>query len=332
MDVSMDIRPAKVSELEEIAELQHIVFRPNEAESPARYLAYAKEDPTYTLDHSRVIETDGRIVAHLRIWDRTMRVRGVSLLAAGIGSLCVHPNYRKQGYAQALMRDTEGYFLQAGYDFGLLFTIIGTPYYEAQNWITIPLPTFTINFVDVTRESLDVRPLEIEKDLDAVMHIHEVDGMHGTGSVVRDRNYWTNGPARIRGLFPKWGVVRNGEVVAYVNFVSDGDGVWVKEACALPNESLAYADLASLVLNKCNGKLSGSLPHRHAFVHTLETMSQSTATWSTYDEMMVKGVNWHSLREKLGADVVPSPQPKSEAQFWTDLFGDDVFYWETDFF
>ena len=328
----MDIRPAKVSELEEIAELQHIVFRPDEPESPARYLAYAKEDPTYTLDHSRVLEVDGRIVAHLRIWDRTVMVHGVALLAAGIGSLCVHPNYRKRGYAQALMKDTEAYFLQAGYDFGLLFTIIGTPYYEAQNWITIPLPSFAFDPVDVTRESLDVRPLEIKKDLEAVMHIHQMDGMQYTGSVVRDRDYWTNGPARIRGLFPQWGVVRNDELVAYVNFVPDGDGVWIKEACALPNENLAYADLASLVLNQCKGKLYGSLPLRHAFVHTLETMSQSTATWSTYDEMMVKGVNWDTLREKLGADVVPSPKPKSEAEFWPDLFGEDAFYWETDIF
>jgi len=328
----MIIRPAKVSELEEIAELQHIVFRPNEPESPARYLAYAKEDPTYTLDHSRVLEVDGRIVAHLRIWDRTVMVKGVALLAAGIGSLCVHPNYRKRGYAQALMANTEAYFLQAGYDFGLLFTIIGTPYYEALDWITIPLPTFAFDKVDVTRESLDVRRLDVQKDLDAVMHIHNADGMQYSGSVVRDRDYWTSGPARIRGNFPQWGVVRHDTVVAYVNFVEEGDGVWVKEVCALPDESLAYADLASLVLNQCRGKLQGSLPHRHAFVHTLETMCQATATWATYDEMMVKGVNWQTLREKLGADVVPNLKPQSEAQFWPDLFGDDVFYWETDIF
>jgi len=54
------------------------------------------------------------------------------LLAAGIGSLCTHPDYRGRGYAKALMRDSEEYFFTAGYDMGLLFSIIGTPFYQAQ--------------------------------------------------------------------------------------------------------------------------------------------------------------------------------------------------------
>ena len=48
-----------------------------------------------------MIFADGRIVAHLRIWDRALRVRGAELLAAGIGSLCTHPDYRGRGYAKA---------------------------------------------------------------------------------------------------------------------------------------------------------------------------------------------------------------------------------------
>ena len=96
----MMIRAAREAEIAEIAELQRLVFRPDEPDAAQRYLTYVKGDPTYTLDHSRVIFDDGRIVAHLRIWDRVLRVRGAELFAAGIGSLCTHPDYRGRGYAR----------------------------------------------------------------------------------------------------------------------------------------------------------------------------------------------------------------------------------------
>lgn len=329
----MKIRPAKVEELEEIAHLQHIVFRPDEPESVDRYLSYTQDDPTYTLEHSRVIEVDGQIVAHLRIWDRILLINGVEILAAGIGSLCVHAQYRKRGYAQALMHDSEAYFLQAGYDLGLLFTIIGTPFYKALNWVSIPLPTFDFGALNMPRESVGTRRLDVAQDLEDVMHIHQANVLNDTGSVIRDITYWTAGPARIRSVFPKWGAVHNDQVVAYVNFEADDVEVWIKEVGALPGHHLAYADLASVVLNHCKGKnLMGSLPRQHPFVHTLETLSQSSATWDVDDHMMVKGINRNTLRDKLGPDVVPTPHPASEEMFWMQIFSEAGFYWDTDVF
>ena len=98
----MIIRAANETELEELAELQRLIFRPDEPDAAQRFMTYTKADPTYRLDRSRLVLDDGRIVAHLRIWDRTLRVRGVDLLATGIGSLCTHPNLRGRGYARAL--------------------------------------------------------------------------------------------------------------------------------------------------------------------------------------------------------------------------------------
>ena len=93
----MMIRAAREAEIAEIAELQRLVFRPHEPDAAQRYLTYVKGDPNYTLAHSRVIFADGRIVAHLRIWDRALHVRGAELLAAGIGSLSDPRGYRGRG-------------------------------------------------------------------------------------------------------------------------------------------------------------------------------------------------------------------------------------------
>ena len=123
----MEIRAAREAELEELVELQCLVFRPNGHE---RYWTYYRDDPDYCLEHSRVVLDRGRIVAHLRVWDRLIRVRGASLRAGGIGSLLTHPDHRRRGYARALLADTEQYLIGAGFDLGLLFSVIGTPFYE----------------------------------------------------------------------------------------------------------------------------------------------------------------------------------------------------------
>jgi predicted N-acetyltransferase YhbS len=329
----MELRAAKASEFEEIADLQQCVFRPHQPESKSRYLAYAKGDPTFTLEHARVIEVDGRLVAHLRIWDRTLNVNGVELFAAGIGSLCVHPDYRKRGYAQALMHDSERYFFQAGYDLGLLFTIIGTPFYEALDWIPIPLSTFAFDVADESREVADVRKLDVAQDLQAVMELYNTYGKGYSGTANRDRDYWTSDPAQIRSLFPQWGVIQNGDLVAFMNIWIEEEEVWVNEVCGVPGVQPAYSELAGVALEYSKGKrLGGSLPRDHAFVNTLETMTQTKAVWDIDDHMMVKGVNWDTLREKLGNNLVPNPPPTAEGEFWTQVFGENMYYWETDVF
>lgn len=329
----MNLRPAKASELEEIAELQQLVFRPQQPESKSRYLAYAKGDPTYTLEHTRVIEVDNRLVAHLRIWDRTLNVNGVELLAAGIGSLCVHPDYRKRGYAQALIADSERYFFQAGYDLGLLFTIIGTPFYEALNWIPIPLSTFAFEGVDGHCEGSGARKLDVVQDLQVVMELYNAYGKRYSGTANRDRDYWTSDPAKIRSLFPQWGVFLDDRLIAYMNVGIEDDEVWVNEVCGASDANLAYAELACVALEFSKGKrLGGSLPGDHTFVSALETITQSKAVWDVDDHMMVKGVNWDTLREKLGRELVPVPRPISEHDFWVNVFGEDMYYWETDVF
>ena len=326
----MMIRAAREAEIAEIAELQRLVFRPDEPDAAQRYLTYVKGDPTYTLDHSRVIFDDGRIVAHLRIWDRVLRVRGAELFAAGIGSLCTHPDYRGRGYARTLMRDSERYFLASSYDIGLLFSIIGTSFYQAQGWIPIPLPTFEFGSVSARPMPAAVRRLDAAQDLEDVQALYEAHGLIYECAVLRDRRYWTDGPAQVRGTFPTWGAVRGGQLAAYVTVESDDEEIWVKEACG---STEGYGPLAEAVLAEVGDRiLAGSLPRAHDFVRALEALTGTAATWDTHDEMMVKGVNWSALRQKVGGEFVPARPPEDEAAFWRDLLGNRPFYSWADIF
>ena len=322
----MEIRAAKATELEELFELQRLVFRPNEDALP-RYRAYVEEEPAYRIDQSRVVVEQGRIVSHLRVWGRTIRVRGAELRAAGIGSLLTLPEYRGRGYARALMEDLERYVLEAGYDLGLLFTIIGTSYYEAQGWTTIPLPVFQIELsteLEPDGPLERVRELDVRHDLQTVVSIYDQCNARMTGSEIRSPEYWTSGFARYWKAFPQWGVELRGEVCAYVNVELESDRIWVKEVCAAPGCETAYEELAAYLLRMAKDAgvtcVAGSLPRQHDLVPCLSQMADSAPAWSHHDKMMVKRPNWTSIAEKFGWQVEEGAR-EEEGPFWRALFG-----------
>ncbi len=323
----MEIRAVREDEIEETLELQRLVFRPDEGEGALeRYRTYVRDDPGYRMEQSRVLVEDARIAAHLRVWDREIRVRGSVLRAGGIGSVLTHPDCRGRGYARALMRNAEAYMLDAGYDVGLLFTIIGTPFYQALGWTPIPLPTFVIDLESEASDPLPtrVRALEIDRDLDAVMAIYERCSGSLTGPEVRPPDYWRAGPSRIRGVFPEWGVSVDSELCGYATFDASADGIWVKEGCVKSSGDDVFRDLALLIRGcaRRHGlkRIEGSLPAGHGLVSALEAVCGSLATWGSHDEMMLKGINWGTIREKLIGEPRGGP-PGEEGAFWRALYG-----------
>ncbi|MDE2998694.1 MAG: GNAT family N-acetyltransferase [Gemmatimonadota bacterium] len=323
----MDIRAVREDEIEETFELQRMVFRPDEgAGALERYRTYVRDDPGYRMDQSRVLLADGRIVAHLRVWDRAIRVRGSVLRAGGIGSVLTHPDHRGRGYARALMRNAEAYMLEAGYDVGLLFTIIGTPFYRALGWTPIPLPTFVIELESEAgaRPSTHVTALDVDRDLDAVMAIYERCTGCLTGPETRPRDYWRAGPSRIRGVFPEWGVAVDSELLGYATFDASADGIWVKEGCAETSGDGALTGMAQFIFGCARRygleRIEGSLPAGHGLVSALEAVCGSDASWGCHDEMMLKGINWRTIREKLNGEPRDGP-PEDEGAFWRALYG-----------
>ena len=327
----MEIRAVREDEIEETLALQRLVFRPDEGEGAlVRYRTYVRDDPSYRPEQSRVLLEDGRIVAHLRVWDREIRVRGAVFRAGGIGSVLTHPDYRGRGFARALMWDTETFMRNAGYDVGLLFTIIGTPFYEALGWTPIPLPTFAVEMKSEPAhcEATHVRTLDADRDLDAVMAIYERSSGCLTGPEVRPRAYWRAGPSRIRGVFPRWGVERGSELCGYATFDVSADRIWVTEGSVEPAHEDAFDDLAGLI-GRCarrNGltRIEGSLPTGHGLVPALERACGACAAWNRHDEMMLKGIDWRAIREKF--DVAPTwgGAPVDEGAFWRALYGQAV--------
>lgn len=52
------------------------------------------KDPSYRPEHSWVAEEDGRLLAHLRVFDQTIRVGEAELRVAAIGNVITAPGAR----------------------------------------------------------------------------------------------------------------------------------------------------------------------------------------------------------------------------------------------
>ena len=348
----MEIRSAKKAELVEIVDLQCLVFRPDESAASTRYWAYFHEEPTYQFEQSRILIEQGRIVAHLRIWDRQIRVRGATLRVGGIGSVLTHPDFRGRGYAQALIRDAELYMQQAGYDLGMLFTIIGTPFYAKLGWIPLPLPTFSFPVGEPTTAFSDsARILDDTADLPAVMALYDAANANQTGTEIRNSGYWRSGPSRYRKLFPQKGIERNGELVGYLNYDNNGSDLKVCEVCFMPGDEEACQVVAHTLFAAAKKEglktIKGSLPPDHTLLARLADLSNSQPRFSQHQKTMVKMLDWGTIRKKL-TDMAPADPPSDEAALWNELLNprsastpgwldklpdaQGFFYWDPDIF
>ena len=127
----MEIRAAKETEFDEIIDLLCTVFI---AKCRPRYTSQIYSDSSYQLHQSRVCIVDGKIVSHVRVSDRAIHIGRSVVRLGGIGMVATLPEYRRRGYATAVMQDAIAYMEEQGYDLSLLFTSIQpAPRHEFKN-------------------------------------------------------------------------------------------------------------------------------------------------------------------------------------------------------
>lgn len=117
-------RAAQNHEISEVAELVASAFADGEARVYERilnfWLAHLPDRPGFSAENLRVGVVRKKIVSAALVRQYTMRYGGALLKVAGIGSVCTHVEYRKRGYASALMQDVLAYVAEQGAHLALL--------------------------------------------------------------------------------------------------------------------------------------------------------------------------------------------------------------------
>ena len=102
--MAIELRGARAEEMPEVLDMVPRVMGATREYFAAAY----RNDPWGRPEHSRIVLVDGRIVSHIRLYDRWQRVGSVPVHVGCVGDVCTLPEYRKQGYCRMLLEDALG--------------------------------------------------------------------------------------------------------------------------------------------------------------------------------------------------------------------------------
>ncbi len=277
------------------------------------FIDQTEGDSTLRMRQVRVAEVDGRIMAHVRIFQRTMLVRGVPVAAGGIGSVAAHPDARGLGLPTALLNDTAaggtfgalGVMHRGGTPVSFLFT--GIPaFYERLGWRVVREPQFTADPAEAAamprERGYRFRRIE-ERDAPALLSIYRRAIADSTGAIARTRRTWRDAQQWL-GEDPAGCLlaVHAGRPVAYIRSRARPYGYDVLEAEHLRGHEAAVAGLlarASRRAQACKLELLATAPDDSALAAAFRTLASSRETTDVQYPMMMRIVALRSLLDAL---------------------------------
>jgi N-acetylglutamate synthase-like GNAT family acetyltransferase len=176
----MRIRQATSSDVDAILDLLTHYELPRAAFEP-----YYAVDSTYRPEHSWVAEERGRLLAHLRIYERRMRLLGGVVRMGGIGNVVTHRDARGRGIAHALL-DRVCEHLDAQYAVSLLWTH-APALYSAHGWQRVPDDGLVVRSQPTAHPAPRTRRGD-DRDIDDALRLEERANRAGT--MVRTRTHW----------------------------------------------------------------------------------------------------------------------------------------------
>jgi len=157
------------------------------------YKEYGRDipsDPFYDREMTKVIEVDGKIVSHIGIVDRQIRIGSARLRMGGIGGVVTHPDYRKRNFARMLMNECIDFMRSRGFDVSMLFGIPN--FYPKFGYVTSLFNhscTLRTEKVLSLKRRPRVEPLS-EAHIPEIAPIYERATSSLNCSVVRTDEYW----------------------------------------------------------------------------------------------------------------------------------------------
>jgi len=213
------------------------------------------------------LDREGRVLSSLKLYRPRARVLGRTTRLALLGAIFTPRSQRRQGHAATLVRRVLEQRGERGDRLALLFSDIGTHYYETlgfralpaeEHWGTLPR---RLRGVPVGWE---LRPLE-DGDLDTVVRAHRDSTVARSIAVLRDPSHWEFLELRAASYFRRLGdpdirqrssiASFRGEVAGFLIAV-EGRGEWnVREVGALGGDAATMATI--LRLGAYQARLSG---------------------------------------------------------------------------
>ena len=165
------------------------IFGSYSADEYTRIARFREPSEGYRCEHTRIVEYNGKIVAHVLILPRTMRIGSRVVSMGGIAGVCTDKKYRMRGFGLAVMRDAVRYMRdEARLHTSLLFGI--RDFYHRFGYAVVMGDCLTRisvkNCLRLSDEAVGFKARRAtKKDGRAILRLHERDDLTRTGSIVR---------------------------------------------------------------------------------------------------------------------------------------------------
>ncbi|HZU07347.1 MAG TPA: GNAT family N-acetyltransferase [Chloroflexota bacterium] len=249
------IRRGRWEDLDAILDLLTEYGLPREHFAP-----FYTNDPTYRPEQSWLVERDGRLAAHLRVFDRWIYAGGTRLRIAGVGNVITAQAYRGRGYAGQLLTAMLAAATEEGFAYSLLWTHLPA-LYARYGWVSLPEERVHASLPPAEPCAVAIAPFR-DDDLPAVMQLYEATNAARAGPTVRTPAYWRGQLAWLGEDRQGFLVARaaGGELVGYARSRPGAEGVELLELGLAPDQfAVGRALLAALPAGP-GRRLEGRLP------------------------------------------------------------------------
>ena len=255
-EVPVTIRRGTPEDIESILDLLTEYGLPRSSFEPL-YL----NDTSYRPEQSWVVEQNGRLVSHLRIFDRWIRVGRTKLHIAGVGNVITAPDARGHNYSGQIMRAMLPVLQQEGYAYSLLWTHL-PDLYGRYGWVPIEQELVRAVLPSTILSPVRVAPFQYH-DLAGIKHLYEATNAERTGTLIRTAEYWLEQPTWLHEAPSNFLVAHdNAEnaVVGYVRSREMQNGTEILELGVEEDHFDIGRTLLSLASMQHNGQLQGQFP------------------------------------------------------------------------
>ena len=230
--MSIEVRGARPEEMDAVLDFTDLMGAPREYFA-ARYRGFLGARP----EHSRIVLSNGRIVSHIRVFERRIRFGTAFVKCGAIGDVLTHPDHRRKGYGLRLLNDATEYFRERNIPLCMIHSgVFG--FYSKGGWSRYPEPQWSVDVEAYEDDGpnidgdFSVRRFERGNELERIMEIYRADTADRTFALERTDEYWKNhfhwmGKER-EDMFLV--LERKGEIVAYVRSCPP----LIKECVCLP--------------------------------------------------------------------------------------------------
>ncbi|WXG47498.1 MAG: GNAT family N-acetyltransferase [Candidatus Atabeyarchaeum deiterrae] len=204
----MSIRTYREGDEDEIAKLLSECFGSFKSFglTGEKWRRFFEIDPGYRKDLSFVAEKDGRIVSHVQIVERKMKVAaGATLSVAGIANVSTTRDFRRSGISTRLLNHALGVVREKGFLVSALFTGAQIPAHRIYLRLGFSGVCFQVMLLrgvktplgwtnDQTRQGSLGKRIEtresVEKDDTSLLRVYEKNYDSYNGLAVRDKEMW----------------------------------------------------------------------------------------------------------------------------------------------